>query len=176
MLRIKKVSSDGNCLLRAVALQCSSDHIELRRLLYDEYMNDPQEYQEFVDLPSYAEHIRSEGEWLDEIDIYALANITGAEIHLYKDNLRNLYNIYRSLYTPSDVIRIIYRYGNHYDAVIVQNEPAEPLVREKTEEFSIMEGAKKKRKKSMPQTSTGLYCVNCVAMGKTCPNCEFCGV
>lgn len=116
---IHRVVGDGNCLLRAIGLQINKTHLELRNDLYKEYHEMKEYYSPFfVNIDSYMEQIKNNSVWCGEEDIAALANISGANIELYMNNLTELYMTYRCRQKSDNVIGIIYVHGNHYDAVL----------------------------------------------------------
>ena len=122
-LKIKRVASDGNCLLRSVAAQMEGlDHRLLRQLLVEEYRNHPEDYQFLYDGDeAYKLHILlvgQDGAWCDEPEIAVLANSLKVEIHVYRDNLDEIYTKYRPRDTSMGIVRIIFVQGCHYNAVV----------------------------------------------------------
>jgi hypothetical protein len=122
-LHIKKVASDGNCLVNAVAYQIeNSSPFQLRQALYEEYRNNWEQYTNFIENPIlYADKIKKNGVWLDEIDISVLAKIIGADIELYIGNLETPpFNVYHPTNKKQNtIVRIIYVNDNHYNAVVI---------------------------------------------------------
>ena len=119
ILRLHRVSPDGNCLLRSFAVQLKRSHIELRDTLCREYCVNRESYKGFFeDLDAYVQKIKQVGTWCDETDVAALANATRTNVELYVvSNLTKPYTIYKSNIPSSQIIRILYS-GNHYDALI----------------------------------------------------------
>lgn len=116
---IHKVVGDGNCLLRAIGLQVNKSHTELRNCLYHEYIDMKEYYAPFFEnIDDYAEHIKNEHIWCGEEDIAALANIIGANIELYMNDITELYMTYPCRQKSDDVVGVVYVHGNHYDAVL----------------------------------------------------------
>ena len=118
ILKLHRVSPDGNCLLRAFAVQLKRSHIELRDALCREYIKNKESYQGFFeDLDSYVEKISKQGVWCDEMDIAALANATQTNVELFvTHNLSSPYTVYKSTTPSTKIIRLLYS-GNHYDAL-----------------------------------------------------------
>lgn len=116
---IHRVVGDGNCLLRAIALQTNKTHEDLRNDLYNEYINMREYYSPFfINIDSYIEQIKNNSVWCGEEDISAIANVVNVNIELYIDTLLEPYMTYTCRQGSDKVIGIIYVNGNHYDAVL----------------------------------------------------------
>lgn len=116
---IHRVFGDGNCLLRAIALQTNKTHEDLREELYLEYISVTEYYSPFfINIYSYIEQIKNTNVWCGEEDISALANVVNANIELYIDTIIEPYMTYKCREGSDKVIGIIYVNGNHYDAVL----------------------------------------------------------
>lgn len=158
---IMKVSSDGNCLVRAIGLQTGQTHQQLREALFLEYMNHYTYYMPFINnLDEYAYKIRRDKAWLDETDIAALANATESIIEVYTDKYCQLlhpYMLYTGrVVTRTEPVRVFYVNGNHYDAVITQ-----------VNNFSIINEA-------TSDGETNLYCNNNRCWRRNITSCQKC--
>ncbi len=133
---IHKVVGDGNCLLRAIALQTNKTHEDLREELYLEYINMIEYYSPFfINIYSYIEQIKNNSVWCGEEDISALANVVNANIELYIDTIIEPYMTYTCREGSDKVIGIVYVNGNHYDAVLRERLKCDAIC---CNEYSVM--------------------------------------
>ena len=79
------VRGDGNCFTRAVADIMGMDHADIRRFLVVEVLNNPSEYECFVDdLNDWADAMKDEGTWADGLAVKATANCLNVPIVVFR--------------------------------------------------------------------------------------------
>ena len=84
-LTAKFVRGDGNCFTRAVAEFNGMDHAKVRRIFIAEVLNDPSEYECFVDnLNEWADAMKEEGTWADGLAVKATANVLHVPIAVFR--------------------------------------------------------------------------------------------
>jgi OTU domain-containing protein 6 len=79
-MKIKEIPSDGNCLYRAVAVQCDSDYLKIREICANILIDNQDEYAPFCEysdditsFEQYVERVRSSSDWGGHLELRALA-------------------------------------------------------------------------------------------------------
>ena len=84
-LTVKFVERDGKCFTRVVAEFNGMDHAKVRRTFIAEVLNNPSEYECFVDnLNEWADDMKEVGTWADGLAVKATANVLHVPICVFR--------------------------------------------------------------------------------------------
>ena len=127
-LGIVKISSDGNCLFRAISHQLTrnpKDHRSIRLKAMEYIKNNPDEFKNFMDegsesFKNYVNRMMNDGQWGGNMELYALSKIYNAEIDVYI-SYQPICKICPSE-NPSKVIKLGYYNNRHYNSVVPKSE------------------------------------------------------
>ena len=82
----KFVRGDGNCFVRSIAEIMGMGHPDIRDILVREVLNNPSDYQNFVDIPieEWADAMKEQGTWADGLAVKATANSLNVPIVVFR--------------------------------------------------------------------------------------------
>jgi hypothetical protein len=124
---VKKMNGDGNCLFRSLSDQLfkdgGKDHNIVRSVVCDYISMNIDSFSGFfiddIDINEYINKMRQNGEWGDNLEIYAAAMSYSRTITIFQDGLANnnsRISIGNGLSQPP--LMLLYDGRKHYDSVV----------------------------------------------------------
>jgi len=125
-LEIQEQAGDGNCLFRAISLQVYGDpamHEDVRKQCMDFMERDQEHFSQFVTGEPFSEYVarkRQDGVHGNNPEIQAISELFNRPVEVFTPETgASPLNIFHEEYKTDDApIRLSYRDGNHYDAIV----------------------------------------------------------
>lgn len=124
---IKSISTDGNCLFRAVSDQLfknDDNYREIRTQVVEHLLKKEEDYKHFIEndesYESYVDRIRKDGTWGGQIELQAVGEIFNVNILIYQENGCILE--IKNHDDNSKCIQLHYAANEHYNSVRFKNK------------------------------------------------------